>query len=169
MTREQAVAGILAGAAIADELAAEGSGSSPRATWASATRRGGRCLGGVAGGRAGTVCGRGTGVDDVGLARKVEVVRLALAANDPDRADPLGVLAALGGYELAVLAGVCLGGAAAGAVVLLDGFVTERRRSSLPVSRRRPRSGWSPRTVRRSRGTRSSSPTLSCGRFSTSG
>ena len=48
----------------------------------------------------------------------------ALAANHPDPADPVGALAALGGYEIAFLAGVCLGAAAGRAVVLLDGFVT---------------------------------------------
>ena len=64
------------------------------------------------------------GVDDDGLRRKVEAVRAALAANQPRLGDPVGVLAAVGGFELAVLAGVCLGGAAAGTVVLLDGFVT---------------------------------------------
>jgi nicotinate-nucleotide--dimethylbenzimidazole phosphoribosyltransferase len=68
------------------------------------------------------VCGRGTGIDDEGLARKVEVVRRALAANDV--ADPVGTLAALGGHEISFLVGVCLGAAAEGAVVLLDGFVT---------------------------------------------
>jgi nicotinate-nucleotide--dimethylbenzimidazole phosphoribosyltransferase len=70
------------------------------------------------------VCGRGTGVDDRTLAHKIDVVRRALEANSPDPADPVGVLAALGGYELAVLAGVSLGAAAASTVVLLDGFVT---------------------------------------------
>jgi nicotinate-nucleotide--dimethylbenzimidazole phosphoribosyltransferase len=47
-----------------------------------------------------------------------------LAANRPDSADPVGVLAAVGGFEVAVLTGVCLGGAATRCVVLLDGFVT---------------------------------------------
>jgi nicotinate-nucleotide--dimethylbenzimidazole phosphoribosyltransferase len=70
------------------------------------------------------VCGRGTGVDDRTLAHKIDVVRRALEANSPDPADPVGVLAALGGYELAVLAGVSVGAAAASTVVLLDGFVT---------------------------------------------
>ena len=125
MAREQAVAGILAGAAIAEELAAEGFGivatgdmGIGNTTAAAAVAAALLAVDPEA------VCGRGTGVDDVGLARKVEIVRLALAANDPDRADPVGVLAAVGGFELAVLAGVCLGGAAGGAVVLLDGFVT---------------------------------------------
>jgi nicotinate-nucleotide--dimethylbenzimidazole phosphoribosyltransferase len=70
------------------------------------------------------VCGRGTGVDDAGLARKVGVVRSALAANAGARGDPVAALAALGGFELAVLCGVALGAAANGAVVVLDGFIS---------------------------------------------
>jgi nicotinate-nucleotide--dimethylbenzimidazole phosphoribosyltransferase len=67
-------------------------------------------------------CGRGTGVDDAGLARKVEVVSRALSANDVSD-DPLAVLAALGGFELAFLCGLALGAAANRQVVLLDGFI----------------------------------------------
>ena len=67
------------------------------------------------------VTGRGTGIDDATLARKTEVVRRALARHTPDPADPLGVLAAVGGLEHAALAGFVLGGAAAGVPVLLDG------------------------------------------------
>jgi nicotinate-nucleotide--dimethylbenzimidazole phosphoribosyltransferase len=70
------------------------------------------------------VCGRGTGLDDAGLARKIEVVRRALAANDVDAADPLGLLAALGGFEIAFLVGLALGAAAERLVVLLDGFIS---------------------------------------------
>jgi nicotinate-nucleotide--dimethylbenzimidazole phosphoribosyltransferase len=68
------------------------------------------------------VVGRGTGVDDAGLARKVEVVQQALAANAED--DALGTLAALGGFEIAFLSGVASGAASRGVVVLLDGFIT---------------------------------------------
>jgi nicotinate-nucleotide--dimethylbenzimidazole phosphoribosyltransferase len=70
------------------------------------------------------VCGRGTGLDDEGVARKAEVVRRALAANEVDAADPLGVLAALGGREVAFLTGLILGVAATRRVVLLDGFIS---------------------------------------------
>ena len=125
MAREQAVAGILAGAAVAEELAAEGFGIVATGDMGIGnTTAAAAVAAALLAVEPEAVCGRGTGVDDVGLARKVEIVRLALAANDPDRADPVGVLAAVGGFELAVLAGVCLGGAAGGAVVLLDGFVT---------------------------------------------
>jgi nicotinate-nucleotide--dimethylbenzimidazole phosphoribosyltransferase len=67
-------------------------------------------------------CGRGTGVDDAGLAHKVEVVSRALRANELS-GDPIEVLAALGGFELAFLCGLALGGAANHQVVLLDGFI----------------------------------------------
>jgi nicotinate-nucleotide--dimethylbenzimidazole phosphoribosyltransferase len=65
------------------------------------------------------VCGRGTGLDDAGLARKITVVERALAANRGGN-----VLAALGGFEIAFLAGVALGAAAARKVVLLDGLIS---------------------------------------------
>jgi nicotinate-nucleotide--dimethylbenzimidazole phosphoribosyltransferase len=70
------------------------------------------------------VCGRGTGLDDAGVAHKVEVVRRALSANAVDSPYPLGVLASFGGFEIAVLCGVVLGAAAERIVVLLDGFIT---------------------------------------------
>ncbi|WP_406075515.1 nicotinate-nucleotide--dimethylbenzimidazole phosphoribosyltransferase [Micromonospora sp. NBC_01638] len=67
--------------------------------------------------------GRGTGVDDPTYARKVGVVRAALARHAPDPADPLGVLAAVGGLEHAALAGLILGAAARRTPVLLDGVI----------------------------------------------
>ena len=70
------------------------------------------------------VCGRGTGIDDEGLQRKIGVVRKALAANPVGRGDALAVLAALGGSELAFLCGVALGAAAEQLVVVLDGFIS---------------------------------------------
>ncbi|MFF3241697.1 nicotinate-nucleotide--dimethylbenzimidazole phosphoribosyltransferase [Micromonospora sp. NPDC002931] len=67
--------------------------------------------------------GRGTGVDDPTYARKVDVVRAALRRHAPDPADPLGVLAAVGGLEHAALAGLILGAAARRTPVLLDGVI----------------------------------------------
>ncbi|PPA61063.1 nicotinate-nucleotide--dimethylbenzimidazole phosphoribosyltransferase [Micromonospora chalcea] len=67
--------------------------------------------------------GRGTGVDDETYARKVAVVRAALARHEPDPADPLGVLAAVGGLEHAALTGLILGAAARRVPVLLDGVI----------------------------------------------
>ncbi len=70
------------------------------------------------------VCGPGTGLAAEGVARKVDVVRRALAANPVDPSDGLGVLAALGGRELAYLAGLVVGAHDARMVVLLDGFIS---------------------------------------------
>lgn len=70
------------------------------------------------------VTGRGTGVDDAGLARKVATIDRALAVNRPDPADPIGVLATVGGLEIATLVGVVLGAATHRIPVVLDGFIT---------------------------------------------
>jgi nicotinate-nucleotide--dimethylbenzimidazole phosphoribosyltransferase len=67
--------------------------------------------------------GRGTGVDDAGLARKVDVIRRALLLHQPNPGDGLGVLAALGGREIAAIAGLILGAAERRRVVVLDGFI----------------------------------------------
>jgi nicotinate-nucleotide--dimethylbenzimidazole phosphoribosyltransferase len=71
-----------------------------------------------------TVTGRGTGVDDAGLARKVAVIERALAVNQPDADDALDVLSKVGGLEIGGLAGVMLGAAARRVPVLVDGFIS---------------------------------------------
>jgi nicotinate-nucleotide--dimethylbenzimidazole phosphoribosyltransferase len=79
------------------------------------------------------VCGAGTGLDAEGIARKIEVVRRALDVNAGR--DPL---AALGGFEIAFLAGLALGCAERRIVVLLDGFITGA--AALAAARIEPRS-----------------------------
>lgn len=69
------------------------------------------------------VCGRGTGLDDAGVLRKVAAVEKALACNRPDPADPIAVLAKVGGLEIGALAGAMLAGAAARVPVVIDGFI----------------------------------------------
>lgn len=68
--------------------------------------------------------GRGAGLSDAGLARKVDAIRRGIAVNQPDPADPLDVLAKLGGFDIAGLCGVFLGGALEGVPVLMDGFIS---------------------------------------------
>jgi nicotinate-nucleotide--dimethylbenzimidazole phosphoribosyltransferase len=70
------------------------------------------------------VTGRGTGVDASGLSRKVRAVERGLAVNAPDPSDPLGVLARVGGLEIAGLVGVILGAAAYRLPVVIDGFIS---------------------------------------------
>ncbi|MEU6006449.1 nicotinate-nucleotide--dimethylbenzimidazole phosphoribosyltransferase [Streptomyces sp. NPDC047453] len=67
------------------------------------------------------VTGRGTGINDETLARKTDVVRRALELHQPDPADPIGVLAAIGGFEHAAIVGLLLGGASLRTPVILDG------------------------------------------------
>ncbi len=69
------------------------------------------------------VTGRGTGIDEAGHARKVHVIQTALDRHRPDPADPLDVLAKVGGLEIGGLAGLILGAAAARIPVVLDGFI----------------------------------------------
>ncbi|MCB2166297.1 MAG: nicotinate-nucleotide--dimethylbenzimidazole phosphoribosyltransferase [Deltaproteobacteria bacterium] len=67
--------------------------------------------------------GRGTGVDDEGLRRKVAVIEKGLAINQPDPRDALDVLAKVGGFEIGGLAGLVIGAAANGIPVVCDGFI----------------------------------------------
>jgi nicotinate-nucleotide--dimethylbenzimidazole phosphoribosyltransferase len=67
------------------------------------------------------VCGRGTGLDDEGVHRKIDVVERALSANASR--EPFDVLAALGGFEIALLAGLAIGAAAERMAVVLDGVI----------------------------------------------
>ncbi len=68
--------------------------------------------------------GRGAGLSDAGLARKLDAIRRGIARNQPDAADPLDVLSKLGGSDIAGLCGVFLGGALEGLPVLMDGFIS---------------------------------------------
>jgi nicotinate-nucleotide--dimethylbenzimidazole phosphoribosyltransferase len=69
------------------------------------------------------VTGRGTGLDDAGVARKVAVVEGALARRAIDPNDALDVLAAVGGFEIAALVGFYLASAALRTPVVIDGFI----------------------------------------------
>lgn len=68
--------------------------------------------------------GRGSGLDDEGLARKVRVVEAALERNRPDPKDALDVLAKVGGLEIGAMAGLMLGAAAKRRPVVVDGFIS---------------------------------------------
>ena len=124
MTREQALAAIEHGAALAEEAIATGAdllgtgemgiGNTTAASAITAA---------ITGEPADAVTGRGTGVDDTGWRRKVAVVRRALLVNHPDPADGLDVLAKVGGFEIAGLVGVILAGAGRRVPVALDGFI----------------------------------------------
>ena len=68
--------------------------------------------------------GRGTGLSDEQLAHKIEVVNRAIEVNHPSPEKPLDVLAKLGGFEIAGLAGVMLASCAHRIPVVIDGFIS---------------------------------------------
>ena len=70
------------------------------------------------------VVGRGTGLDDAGMERKLATVRAALEVNEDAGPEPLGMLAALGGLEIAGLVGVILQAASLRRPVVVDGFIS---------------------------------------------
>jgi nicotinate-nucleotide--dimethylbenzimidazole phosphoribosyltransferase len=70
------------------------------------------------------VVGRGTGIDDRGLERKIRVIEQALAVNQPDQNDALDVLHKVGGLEIAGLAGVMIAAASRRIPVVVDGFIS---------------------------------------------
>ncbi|MFN0171549.1 MAG: nicotinate-nucleotide--dimethylbenzimidazole phosphoribosyltransferase [Bryobacteraceae bacterium] len=67
--------------------------------------------------------GRGAGLDDSGLRRKADVISRALDLHRPNPADPVGVLQAVGGFEIAMIAGFLLGAAESRLPVVVDGFI----------------------------------------------
>jgi nicotinate-nucleotide--dimethylbenzimidazole phosphoribosyltransferase len=66
--------------------------------------------------------GRGTGLDDAGMARKVSVLRQVLARH-ADATSPLAALAAVGGFEIAMMCGAVLQAALQRRVIVVDGFI----------------------------------------------
>lgn len=125
MTLAQAREAIAHGASVVRELIEEGAGcvgigemGIGNTTAASAL------VAALTGADAAQVVGRGTGVDDAGLARKIEVVRRAVALHEAARGRPLELLACVGGFEIAGLVGVALGAASRRVPVLVDGFIS---------------------------------------------
>jgi nicotinate-nucleotide--dimethylbenzimidazole phosphoribosyltransferase len=124
MTREQAEAAIAVGTEVARDLVTAGNRCLLTGDMGIANTTASAALVCAFTGRdAAEVTGRGTGIDDETLARKVDVVSRGLARHQPDPADPVGVLAAFGGFEHAALAGFILGGAALRTPVILDGMI----------------------------------------------
>jgi len=125
MTRDQAAAAVLAGVEAVETEIARGldivgtgdmgiGNTTPSAAIACA----------LTGRSPAEIAGRGTGVDDEGLKRKVNAIERALRVNQPDPQDGLDVLAKVGGFEIGGLAGVILGAAANRKPVMVDGFIS---------------------------------------------
>ncbi|HUO05871.1 MAG TPA: nicotinate-nucleotide--dimethylbenzimidazole phosphoribosyltransferase [Candidatus Binataceae bacterium] len=69
------------------------------------------------------IVGRGTGLDDAGVRRKTEVVERALELHKSALSGGVSIVAAIGGFEIAAMVGVCLGAAALNVPVVVDGFI----------------------------------------------
>ncbi len=125
MRREQATQAILAGVEVVEAEIAKGldivgtgdmgiGNTTPSAAIASV----------LTGIEPAKIAGRGTGVDDEGLKRKIEAIERAIAVNHPDPKDGIDVLSKVGGFEIGGLAGVILGAAAHHKAVMMDGFIS---------------------------------------------
>ncbi|MCJ7434087.1 MAG: nicotinate-nucleotide--dimethylbenzimidazole phosphoribosyltransferase [Anaerolineales bacterium] len=125
MTRAQAMESILSGAEIVTAEIAQGldilgtgdmgiGNTTPSAAIACA----------LTGFAPAEIVGRGTGVDDAGLYKKISAVERALKMNQPDARDALDVLAKVGGFEIGGLAGAMIAAAANRKPVMVDGFIS---------------------------------------------
>ena len=122
MTREQTLQAILTGAEIARTVDADVIGAGEMGIGNTTTSS---AVASVLLGRpVAEMTGRGAGLSDAGLHRKIDAIERGIARNHPDAADPLGVLAALGGFDIAGLCGVFLGGALERLPIVMDGFIS---------------------------------------------
>lgn len=126
MTEEDAYRAITAGIEIFEEehqsepitLAATGEMGIGNTTAATAI------LAVIGGGHIEKITGRGTGIDDNGIIRKISAIKRAIEIHRPDETDGLDVLRKVGGFEIAGLAGVILAAARHRIPVLIDGFIS---------------------------------------------
>ncbi|MEX3956968.1 nicotinate-nucleotide--dimethylbenzimidazole phosphoribosyltransferase [Trinickia sp. EG282A] len=123
MTREEALAALLAGAARVDHHASLGTNVVGFGEMGIANTSSAACLmSRLVGVPIDECVGRGTGLDDAGLARKRNVLAGALARRR-GAIEPLDVLAAFGGFEIAMMTGAYLAAARAKMTILVDGFI----------------------------------------------
>lgn len=125
MTRDEALCSVELGIELAREAAAEnvfllGAGDMGIGNTSSATA----ILCAFTGAAPADGVGRGTGIDDATLARKIAAIERGLQINRPDANDPLGVLAKVGGLEIGAMTGAILGAAAFRLPMVLDGFIS---------------------------------------------
>ena len=124
MTREQAMQALVTGLEVARDLVAAGNRCLVTGDMGIAnTTASAALICAFTGADPADATGRGTGIDAATYARKIDVVCRGLDRHKPDPADPVGVLAAFGGFEHAALAGFILGAAALRVPVILDGVI----------------------------------------------
>ncbi|MCK9376372.1 MAG: nicotinate-nucleotide--dimethylbenzimidazole phosphoribosyltransferase [Syntrophobacterales bacterium] len=124
LTREEALRALLVGVEMAEEALASGVDALAAGDMGIGNTTPAAALASVFTGRpVGAVTGRGTGIEDQVWQHKLAVINRALALHRPTAEDPVGALAGVGGLEIAGIAGLILGAAAARRPLLLDGFI----------------------------------------------
>jgi len=125
MTRQQCLSVFLAGADLAGELAeagytllAAGEMGIGNTTTSSAVAAA------LLGRPAAEMTGKGAGLSNEGLAKKIAVIDRAIALHRPDANDPIDVLSKVGGYDIAAMAGFYLGCARNRVPAIMDGFIS---------------------------------------------
>lgn len=125
MTREQALQAIRAGVDLVGELKEQGfdiicSGEMSIGNTTTSSAMSAAFLGLPVE----ALTGRGAGLSDAGLQRKIAAIKRALQVNDPDPADALDVLAKLGGFDIAGMVGLFIGGAVHRVPIVIDGYIS---------------------------------------------
>lgn len=125
MTREEAVAAIEAGIHMAEELKEQGYKILATGEMGIGNTTTSSAMASVMLNQpVEAMTGRGAGLSSEGLKRKISVIENAIALHQPDPEDAIDVLAKVGGFDIAGMAGVFLGGAALGIPVVIDGFIS---------------------------------------------
>lgn len=125
MTREQAIKAVEAGIAMAAELKEKGYKMLATGEMGIGNTTTSSAVASVLLGLpVETMTGRGAGLSSAGLERKIDAIKRAIALNEPDSKDAIDVLAKVGGFDIAGMTGLFLGGAACGIPVVMDGFIS---------------------------------------------
>ncbi|VAX25869.1 Nicotinate-nucleotide--dimethylbenzimidazole phosphoribosyltransferase [hydrothermal vent metagenome] len=124
MTKEEAIRSVEAGIEVAQELASSTDVFGTGDMGIGNTTPSSAIIAAITGVRPEEITGRGTGIDDDQLSRKVGIVKRALEVNQVDKDDGLDVLAKVGGFEIGGIAGLILGAASMNRPALVDGFIS---------------------------------------------
>jgi nicotinate-nucleotide--dimethylbenzimidazole phosphoribosyltransferase len=125
MSREEALQALFVGVEVADDLKSKGVTLIGTGDMGIGNTTPSSALTSVLTGRAvEEVTGRGTGISDEMLRKKIEVIKKAIYLNKPDPKDPLDTLAKVGGFEIAAIAGLIIGAAVHRIPAIIDGFIS---------------------------------------------
>ena len=122
MTREQAIEAIMIGAETAMNTPADALGTGEMGICNTTTSS--AILSVLLDLPVEAVTGRGSGLTDEAFEYKKQVIKHAIEVNKPDPADPIDVMAKVGGFDICAMCGAFLGGAATHRPVVIDGFIS---------------------------------------------